>query len=157
MENEGISSGSRRSGNDLRAERSCSSTAVFCAARVGGEVDGAAPKCYCRAYAILYLSMTMRNPNRLFFGCPYYKGPTPHCSFFRWLDRHIAMFSRKENVKCEEVEADANEHISRLTVDNRLGELEDRIAAIEKKKVTKMFVLVMCLVVLAISFWAARF
>ncbi|MED6181742.1 hypothetical protein PIB30_022181 [Stylosanthes scabra] len=157
MENEGVSSGSRRSGSALRAERSSSSTPRFCAAMVGGEVDGAAPKCYCRAYAILYLSMTTRNPNRLFFGCPYYKGPTPHCSFFRWLDRHTAMFSRKENVKCEEVEEDANEHISRLSVDNRLGDLEDRIVAIEKKNVTKMFVIVMSLVVLAISFWAGRF
>ncbi|MED6115459.1 hypothetical protein PIB30_090883, partial [Stylosanthes scabra] len=81
----------------------------------------------------------------------------PHCSFFLWFDRHVAKFNRKEAVKCEEAEEDVNEHLSRLKVDNRLGDLEDRIAAIEKQKGINMFIIVMGVVVVAISIWAGRF
>ncbi|MED6111109.1 hypothetical protein PIB30_049484 [Stylosanthes scabra] len=154
---DGASSGSQRSSSAMRADRSASSAQGYFAAKVGNEQDGAAPKCYCSVYAILYLSKTSNNSNRLFFGCPFFKIGGPHCSFFIWLDRHVAKFNRKEAVKCEEVEEDVNEHFSRLKVDNRLGDLEDRIAAIEKKKGINMFIIVMGVVVVAISIWAGRF
>ncbi|MED6210297.1 hypothetical protein PIB30_062809 [Stylosanthes scabra] len=127
MENDGASSGSQRSGSAMRADRSA------------------------------FSPRTSNNPNRLFFGCPLFKIGGPHCSFFLWLDRHVAKFNRKEAVKCEEVEEDVNEHFLRLKVDNRLGDLEDRIAAIEKKKGINMFIIVMGVVVVAISIWAGRF
>ncbi|MED6139447.1 hypothetical protein PIB30_083912 [Stylosanthes scabra] len=47
-----------------------SSTQCHLASTVGHERDRAAPKCHCRAYAILYLSKTAKNPHRLFFGAP---------------------------------------------------------------------------------------
>ncbi|MED6109320.1 hypothetical protein PIB30_032315 [Stylosanthes scabra] len=81
MENDGVSSGSQRSGSGVRAERSSSSTQGFFATKVGNKRDGAAPKCRCGVYAILYLSKTSKNPNRLFFGCPFFKIGGPHCKF----------------------------------------------------------------------------
>ncbi|RYR65666.1 hypothetical protein Ahy_A03g011591 [Arachis hypogaea] len=40
----------------------------------GDVKDGVAPKCFCKKYAICYMSNTDTNPNRLFFGCPLLKG-----------------------------------------------------------------------------------
>ncbi|KAL4315080.1 hypothetical protein AHAS_Ahas15G0149300 [Arachis hypogaea] len=31
------------------------------------------PKCYCGSHAILFMSRTENNPDRLFFRCPYFK------------------------------------------------------------------------------------
>ncbi|MED6128879.1 hypothetical protein PIB30_102394 [Stylosanthes scabra] len=73
MEIDGVSSGSHRSGSGRRGERSSSSTQGFFAAKVGNERDGAAPKCNCGVYVVLYLSKTTNNSNRLFFGCPFFK------------------------------------------------------------------------------------
>ncbi|MED6190153.1 hypothetical protein PIB30_102902 [Stylosanthes scabra] len=144
MENDGVSSGSQRSGSGVRGERSSSSTQGFFAAKVGNERDGAAPKCRCGVYAILYLSKTSKNPNRLFFGCPFFK-----------LDEHAAKFDKKESVKCEEGE-DVNLHFATLKIDDRLGVLEDRVAAMEKKKGMNMFLIVIGLVFGLISMWASR-
>ncbi|MED6151340.1 hypothetical protein PIB30_081548, partial [Stylosanthes scabra] len=32
-----------------------------------------APECNCGTFAILFMSSTLGNPNRLFYGCPYFK------------------------------------------------------------------------------------
>ncbi|MED6180771.1 hypothetical protein PIB30_013399 [Stylosanthes scabra] len=109
MENDGVSSRSRRSGSALRAERYSSSTKGFFVAKEPELI-------------VLWVSLLQA------------KDASPHYSFFLWLDRHTAKFNRKEGVKCEEVGEHVNEHFSRLRVDNRLGDLEDRIATIEKKK-----------------------
>ncbi|MED6155855.1 hypothetical protein PIB30_009329 [Stylosanthes scabra] len=73
MESDGGSSASRRSAGGGRGQRSSSEIQGFMTA-VGNERDGVAPKCDCGVYAVLYLSRTSNNPNRLFFGCPFYKG-----------------------------------------------------------------------------------
>ncbi|MED6213690.1 hypothetical protein PIB30_095746 [Stylosanthes scabra] len=147
MENDGVSSGSRRSGSGMRG--------CF-AAKDGNERDGAAPKCKCGVYAILYLSKASNNPNLLFFGCPFFKIRSPHCNFFLWLDQHAAKFGKKKGVKCEEDEEDVNEHFAKLNVDDRLGDLEDRVAAIEKKKIINAFLIVMGLIIALLSAWANR-
>ncbi|MED6168854.1 hypothetical protein PIB30_015472 [Stylosanthes scabra] len=49
-----------------------------------------APECNCGTFAILFMSFTLRNPNRLFYGCPYFKTPAPHCKFFQWLNEYVA-------------------------------------------------------------------
>ncbi|MED6188237.1 hypothetical protein PIB30_084122, partial [Stylosanthes scabra] len=72
MESEGGSSAARRSAGGGKGERS-SSTQGFFVAKVGDERDGAARKCHCSVYAMLYLSRTANNPNKLFFGCPFFK------------------------------------------------------------------------------------
>ncbi|MED6142835.1 hypothetical protein PIB30_001035 [Stylosanthes scabra] len=103
MESGGVSSGSRGSASGAvgRSERSSSSTqGVFLPDGVE-DSDGVAPKCHCGVYAVLYMLRTSSNPNRLFFGCPFFKkAEFPHCRFFRWLDRHIELLasSAKKNV-----------------------------------------------------------
>ncbi|MED6130102.1 hypothetical protein PIB30_114705, partial [Stylosanthes scabra] len=64
---------SKQGGGGWREDRSSGSTQGFFATRVTGDREGAAPKCFCDVYAILYLSKTQSNPNRLFFGCPFFK------------------------------------------------------------------------------------
>ncbi|MED6146696.1 hypothetical protein PIB30_036932 [Stylosanthes scabra] len=49
-----------------------------------------APECNCGTFAILFMSSTLGNPNRLFYGCPYFKTPAPHCKYFVWLDDYVA-------------------------------------------------------------------
>ncbi|MED6193884.1 hypothetical protein PIB30_023406 [Stylosanthes scabra] len=48
-----------------------------------------APECNCGTFAILFMSSTLENPNRLFYGCPYFKTPAPHCKFFKWFDEYV--------------------------------------------------------------------
>ncbi|MED6203336.1 hypothetical protein PIB30_114541, partial [Stylosanthes scabra] len=130
---DGVSSGSRRSGSGRRGERSSASTQGFFDAKVGNERDGAASKCNCGVYAVLYLSKTANNPNRLFFGCPFFKIRHNHCKFFLWLDRHLTKFGKTENLMGEEDE-DVNGHFEKMKLENRLGDLEERVTAIERKK-----------------------
>ncbi|MED6226279.1 hypothetical protein PIB30_102033 [Stylosanthes scabra] len=114
MEIDGVSFGSRRSGSGRRDKRSSPSTQGFFVAKVRNERDGTAPKCNCGIYAVLYLSKTTNNPNRLFFG-PFFK------------------FGKTEDFKGGEDE-DVNEHFANMKLDIRLGDLEERVSAIEKKK-----------------------
>ncbi|MED6194990.1 hypothetical protein PIB30_033806 [Stylosanthes scabra] len=51
-----------------------------------------AHECHCGTYAILFMSSTCGNPNRLFYGCPYFKTQAPHCRFFKWLDEYVACY-----------------------------------------------------------------
>ncbi|MED6112871.1 hypothetical protein PIB30_065681 [Stylosanthes scabra] len=62
----------RAATSSRRSERSSSTQGVYMPS-LGEEMDGVAPKCRCGVYAILYLSKTSSNPNRLFFGCPFFK------------------------------------------------------------------------------------
>ncbi|MED6113278.1 hypothetical protein PIB30_069324, partial [Stylosanthes scabra] len=75
MESQGMSSGSRRcaGGGDGWSEKSSSSTQGAFQTNAGDKKDRVAPKCHCGVHAILYLSKTANNPNRLFFGCPFFK------------------------------------------------------------------------------------
>ncbi|RYQ91569.1 hypothetical protein Ahy_B09g097509 [Arachis hypogaea] len=47
---------------------------------------GEHPKCFCRTLAVICRSRTAKNPNRLFFGCPYFKEKQGYCEFFAWFD-----------------------------------------------------------------------
>ncbi|QHN81909.1 hypothetical protein S83_069976 [Arachis hypogaea] len=51
-----------------------------------------APRCYCGTHAILFLSSTELNPNRLFYRCPNFKSSGSHCKYFAWLDDFVALF-----------------------------------------------------------------
>ncbi|MED6219223.1 hypothetical protein PIB30_033836 [Stylosanthes scabra] len=73
MDNHGKSATSRRSAGGGIGEKSSSSTHCFSPAKAKDEMNGAAPKCHCSFHAVLYLSKTTSNPNRLFFGCPFFK------------------------------------------------------------------------------------
>ncbi|MED6150808.1 hypothetical protein PIB30_076039 [Stylosanthes scabra] len=147
MDSEGGSSPTRRSGGGRRGDRSSSETQGLFAAKVGHERDGAAPMCHCGVYAVLYLSKTPNNLNRLFFGCPFFKTRMNHCKFFLWLDQHAAKLGRiAESKSVKEDEVDIDEHFWRLIVENRVSELERRIAYMEKKHSMKfLFVCVLAL------------
>ncbi|MED6107672.1 hypothetical protein PIB30_016291 [Stylosanthes scabra] len=102
---------------------------------IGNERDGAAPKCKCRVYAMLYLSKTSNNPNWLFFGYPFFKN---------------------ERVKSGEDEEDVDEHFANLKLDNMLGDLEERVAAIKKKKSINMYLIVLGLIIVVLSICLGR-
>ncbi|RYR49616.1 hypothetical protein Ahy_A07g036138 [Arachis hypogaea] len=101
---DGVSSSSRRSGGVGREERFAEDSAP----KGKDGKDGISPKCFCGEHAILFMSKTSSNPNRLFLGCPFYKTDfvqvkQPHCKFFLWLDEHITRLglsdSRNQGVK----------------------------------------------------------
>ncbi|MED6215734.1 hypothetical protein PIB30_000739 [Stylosanthes scabra] len=98
MNSEGVSSVSRRSveGVGGRLERSSSSTqGVFMPKGIDEDMDCVAPKCHCGVYIMLYMSKTANKPNRLFFGCLFFKkARLPHCKFFLWLDRHTEQLGK---------------------------------------------------------------
>ncbi|MED6128342.1 hypothetical protein PIB30_096798, partial [Stylosanthes scabra] len=75
MECDRVSSGSIRSagGGAGRSARSSSSTQGVFLPNGIEDKEGVAPKCHCGVYAVLYMSKTTNNPNRLFFGCPFFK------------------------------------------------------------------------------------
>ncbi|MED6157210.1 hypothetical protein PIB30_021203 [Stylosanthes scabra] len=113
MESDGVSSG--------RTERSSSlMQGVFLLDGVEDR-DGVVPKCKCGVYAVLYMSKTAHDPNRLFFGCPFFKkAGFPYCRFFRWLDRHTEHLGRGGKKKCAEDNEDLEQHMAMVGVENRV-------------------------------------
>ncbi|MED6136064.1 hypothetical protein PIB30_052482 [Stylosanthes scabra] len=112
MESDGCRSASRQSGGSSAGAEQSSSTQGIFTAKVSKEWDGAAPKCHCRVYAVLYLSKTSKNPNRLFFGCPFFK------------------FEKNNDLKAvkeEGEEYDVKVHFRRLRIENKVAELEGRV------------------------------
>ncbi|RYR58719.1 hypothetical protein Ahy_A05g024606 [Arachis hypogaea] len=69
MASDGVSSWSRRSGGVEREEQFAEGSGP----KGKDGKDGVAPKCFCGEHAILFMSKTSSNPNRLFFDCPFYK------------------------------------------------------------------------------------
>ncbi|QHO20638.1 uncharacterized protein DS421_11g339720 [Arachis hypogaea] len=88
MATQGASSTSRRSVSGFREEKSGSNSVPYALQAGDGNV-AVAPRCFCGVYAIMYMSKTVSNPNRIFLGCPFYKGKEGHCKFFVWLDEHL--------------------------------------------------------------------
>ncbi|MED6186062.1 hypothetical protein PIB30_063160 [Stylosanthes scabra] len=111
MESDGCSPTSRRSAGGGMG---------FFAAKAGDESDRAPPKCHCGVYAVLYLLKTPSNPNRLFFGCLFFKIRERHCKFFLWLDKHVAKFGRADEVKaCREEHDDVEVQFVRLKIETQ--------------------------------------
>ncbi|XP_057723664.1 uncharacterized protein At4g04775-like [Arachis stenosperma] len=68
-----------------------------CAVAGDRDPDGVAPKCFCGVYAILYKSRTASNPNRIFFGCPFFKVKERCCRYFVWLDERLKKIRAMES------------------------------------------------------------
>ncbi|MED6180205.1 hypothetical protein PIB30_008063 [Stylosanthes scabra] len=135
-------------GSSRRSDRSSSSTQGVYLPRPGEERDVVAPKCRCGVYAILYLSRTEKNPNRLFFGCPFFRGGFPLCKFFEWLDRYTAKLLHGAAIEnCGEEGDELNVHFSRMELEWRVAELEKRIGCLEERNKEKnlVWLYVMCL------------
>ncbi|MED6108206.1 hypothetical protein PIB30_021342 [Stylosanthes scabra] len=149
MESDGCRSASRQSGGSSAGAEQSSSTQGIFTAKVSKEWDGAAPKCHCRVYAVLYLSKTSKNPNRLFFGCPFFKISFQYWNFFLWLDHHTVKFEKKNDlnvVKEEGEEYDVEVHFRKLRIENKVAELEGRVCLIEKKNLLKTWLGWICVI-----------
>ncbi|RYR77584.1 hypothetical protein Ahy_A01g002110 [Arachis hypogaea] len=130
------SSTSRRSLNGVRQEDSASSS-VPCVVHARDLKDDVAPRCFCVVYAIMYMSKTISNPNKIFLGCPFYKKKQPHCKFFVWVDEHLArigsngcIFDKRPLVE-KEVEVVEEEE----ELDHRMAVMEEKVTTLEKKKI----------------------
>ncbi|MED6210146.1 hypothetical protein PIB30_061427, partial [Stylosanthes scabra] len=123
----------RAEATSRRSERSSSTQGVYLSTP-GEERDGIASKCSCGVYAILYLSKTSMNPNRLFFGCPFFRGGLPHCKFFMWLDRYTLKLGNDVARKGVEPGAVVAEHFARMEFECRVSELEKRVGCLEQRK-----------------------
>ncbi|MED6165064.1 hypothetical protein PIB30_096064 [Stylosanthes scabra] len=92
-----------------------------------------APECNCGAFAILFMSSTLGNPNRLFYGCPYFKTPAPHCKFFRWLDEYVV--SNDQEVSKPALDGcwkqNEGKQIGSTEFDVKVRQLEKRVAELE--------------------------
>ncbi|RYR11702.1 hypothetical protein Ahy_B04g069225 [Arachis hypogaea] len=93
-----------------------------------------APRCRCGAHAILFLSSTEQNPNRLFYRCPHFKSSTSHCKFFAWLDDYVALFEvlPRNSSFMEGWKLDQSQIPNAAVVDaEKLRELEGRVTGLE--------------------------
>ncbi|RYR25474.1 hypothetical protein Ahy_B02g059260 [Arachis hypogaea] len=98
--------------------------------------DGVSPKCFYGENAILFMSKTRSNPNRLCLGCPFYKARQLYCKFFLWLDEHIARLGMTETRYLEEKETgNVEEYHGKHDMKIRITCLEKRILALEMKKI----------------------
>ncbi|RYQ92045.1 hypothetical protein Ahy_B09g098148 [Arachis hypogaea] len=135
MASKRASSTSRRSVSGVRQENSASSL-VPCVVHAGDVNDAVAPRCFCGVYAIMYMSRTVSNPNRIFLGCPFYNGKEPHCKFFVWVDEHLARIGSNGCISDKrhlgEIQIEVVEEKEEL--DHRMAVLEEKIIALEKKK-----------------------
>ncbi|QHO28288.1 uncharacterized protein DS421_7g215370 [Arachis hypogaea] len=92
------------------------------------------PRCRCGTHAILFLSSTELNPNRLFFGCPHFKNTKPHCKFFAWLDDYVASFEEfpRNSPNIEGWTQDQSQIPDAAGVDaGKLRELDARVRGLE--------------------------
>ncbi|RYR54686.1 hypothetical protein Ahy_A06g029993 [Arachis hypogaea] len=97
----------------------------------GDVKDGVAPKCFCKKYAICYMSKTDTNPNRLFFGCPLLNVTEAHCKFFLWVDDHIVRVREREATRGSG-DGKQNHVEEHLGMDNLIAHVEERIVNLEK-------------------------
>ncbi|MED6168808.1 hypothetical protein PIB30_014930 [Stylosanthes scabra] len=154
MESEGGSSRSKKSVSSSASKYSGSTQGVF-DIKCRDDRDGIALKCYCGAYAILYRSRTRNNPNRLFFGCPFFRQATaPYCSFFMWLDKHCMKLGVSKHVKDGDGADYVNEDFAVIKVEERVALLENRVAAIEKIRNVNRLVVVASVVALLVAVYA---
>ncbi|RYQ95161.1 hypothetical protein HN51_045187 [Arachis hypogaea] len=91
---------------------------------------GEHPKCKCRTLALICRSRTADNPNRLFFGCPYFKEKQGYCEFFAWFDEifEYVMDDVVEGQRLASVDTGAgNKGVVSLNndLDERVKQLED--------------------------------
>ncbi|MED6116138.1 hypothetical protein PIB30_097303 [Stylosanthes scabra] len=81
------------------------------------------------------MSSTLGNPNRLFYGCPYFKTPAPHCNYFAWLDEYVASLDQevsKPVFKAGGKQIEGQQSGS-AQFDVKVHEFKDRLVGLEMK------------------------
>ncbi|RYR49646.1 hypothetical protein Ahy_A07g036176 [Arachis hypogaea] len=94
------------------------------------------PKCYCGSDAILLISRTKNNPNRLFLHCPKFKTAEAYCSFFVWLDDYVSSFNKHVSKTISKWVVPQNQHrFESLSdaVDDKVEELKIRLIGLENQ------------------------
>ncbi|QHO05720.1 uncharacterized protein DS421_14g448510 [Arachis hypogaea] len=94
----------------------------------------AAPKCNCGIHAILFMSSTQSNPNRLFFGCPNFKIAESHCKYFLWLDEYVSLFEEEQiNYGSLYGRNPKQNHLldAAISMEEKVTKLEDRVSGLE--------------------------
>ncbi|QHN78711.1 uncharacterized protein [Arachis hypogaea] len=93
-----------------------------------------APRCYCGTHAILFLSSTELNPNRLFYGCPNFKSSGSHCKYFAWLDDFVALldFEGSKSLGFDSGKQLEDQHVAAAEMlGGKVRELEHTVHALE--------------------------
>ncbi|MED6125923.1 hypothetical protein PIB30_073260 [Stylosanthes scabra] len=93
-----------------------------------------APECNCGTYAILFMSSTLGNPNRLFYVCPYFKTPAPHCKYFAWLDDYVASCEEevtKHAIHGRGKQIDTQQQTDSAQFERIVRKLENRVIELE--------------------------
>ncbi|XP_016165203.1 uncharacterized protein LOC107607815 [Arachis ipaensis] len=112
------------------------------------ERDEIAPTCRCGVYAILYKSRTTTNPNRLFFGYPFFKvsEKSSHCKFFLWLDDHVSTIRVLEKFITENEVDDLKVYLGKKVVEQKLIDLEKKVLHLERKKNVNLYLIILAVV-----------
>ncbi|KAL4286527.1 hypothetical protein AHAS_Ahas19G0095100 [Arachis hypogaea] len=94
------------------------------------------PKCYCGPDAILLMSGSKNNPDRLFLRCPKFKTAEAYSSFFIWLDDYVSSFNEHVSKTISKGVLSQNQHrfegLSDV-VDDKVEELEIRLIGLENQ------------------------
>ncbi|XP_016168760.1 uncharacterized protein LOC107611331 [Arachis ipaensis] len=111
------------------------------------EKDEIASTCKYGVYTILYKSRTMTNPNRLFFGCPFFKLKNPsHCKFFLWLDDHVSTIRVLEKFVTKNEVDDLKVYLGKKVVEQKLVDLEKKVLHLERKKNVNLYLVILAVV-----------
>ncbi|XP_057746247.1 uncharacterized protein LOC130965506 [Arachis stenosperma] len=108
------------------------------------EKNDIAPRCRCGVYAILYKSRTTTNPNRLFFGCPFFRS----LQVFLWLDDHVSTVRVLDKFMTENEVDDLKLYLRKKVVEQRLTDLEKMLHLERKKNVNLYLVIVVVISVI---------
>ncbi|QHO56945.1 uncharacterized protein DS421_3g78130 [Arachis hypogaea] len=93
-----------------------------------------APKCNCGIHVILCMSSTQLNPNRLSFGCPYFKTAESHCKYFLWLDEYVLLFEEEQINNCSLHGRNPKQNhllVAAVFMEEKVTKLEDRVSGLE--------------------------
>ncbi|RYQ87963.1 hypothetical protein Ahy_B09g095454 [Arachis hypogaea] len=136
MATNGALSTSRRSVSGVRQENSVL-ISVPCVVYVGNLNDGVAPRSFCGVFAIMHMSRTISDPNRIFLSFPFYKEKQLHCKFFVWVDEHLARIGSNGCIsdKRHLGEKDVEVVEEKKELDHMMAVLEEKVTALEKKKI----------------------
>ncbi|RYR29209.1 uncharacterized protein At4g04775-like [Arachis ipaensis] len=121
-----------------------------------------------RLYAILYKSRTASNPNRIFFGCPFFKVKERCCRYFVWLDEHLKKIRVMESEALGAVDdvggVDIEDHVVRSQeleekiqlvrsqeLEKKMKELERKLLCMEKEKKMSMWHIALISVVFVVA------
>ncbi|KAL4390940.1 hypothetical protein AHAS_Ahas03G0195300 [Arachis hypogaea] len=133
-----VGSGERYSSSNLRAGGDSLSCSMNSNEIVGGrrKKRWLSPKCYCGSHAILFMSGTKNNSDRLFLHYSNFKIAEVHCSFFVWLDDYVSSFNEYALKTISKGVLPQSQHrFEGLSdaVDEKVEELEIRLIGLENQ------------------------